>query len=169
MIRHAGPLCGSALLLALLAGCQSAGGISGAVTGTATTALTANPALGAAVGIGTRAVVDSAVRFAGRRWHQAEQDALAAQVGLMEVGESRPWEALADLPIGSTGGELRVLSQTESTLTSCKEVLFSTAPAAPNGEAPAAPRGFVTSACRQAEGWKWAAAEPSTGRWDSLQ
>lgn len=168
MTRHAGPLCGSALLLALLAGCQSAGGLSGAVTGTATTALTANPALGAAVGIGTRAVVDSAVRFAGRRWHQAEQDALAAQVGSMQVGESRAWQALGDLPIGSKGGELRVVGQTETALTLCKEVLFSATPATNDAGAPA-PRWFMTSACRQDEGWKWAAAEPATGRWDSLQ
>ena len=27
---------------------------------------------------------------------------------------------------------------------------------------------FVTSACRQTEGWKWAAAEPATERWGSL-
>ena len=30
-------------------------------------------------------------------------------------------------------------------------------------------RWFVASACRQAGGWKWAAAEPATERWGSLQ
>ncbi len=179
--RHGGgaPPCGgttaaAALALALLAGCQSsAGGITGAVTGTATAAATANPALGAAVGIGTRALTDSAVRYVGRRWRRAEQDALAAQVGLMEVGESRPWRALPDLPVGGgKGGELRVLRRTETPLTVCKEVLFFTAAAAAatdSGDKAPAPRWFVTSACRQEDGWKWAAAEPATGRWDSLQ
>jgi hypothetical protein len=153
------------LCVATLAGCQAGGGIAGAVTGTTTAALTANPALGAAVGIGTEAVTDAAISAASQRWHLAEQDALAAAVGQMGEGETRPWRVRHALPFGDVAGEVRVLRVSETPLTSCKEVLFSTAPTA--GDAAAA-RWFVTSACQQAEGWKWAAAEPSTGRWGSL-
>jgi len=28
---------------------------------------------------------------------------------------------------------------------------------------------LLTTACRQGEAWKWAAAEPATERWGSLQ
>ena len=159
------------LLLAavpLLAGCNSSlGGIVGAATGTAAAVGSGNPAVGAAVGVGTRAVADEGIRRVSRRWHRTEQDALAAAVGAMAVGEIRPWRVRHDLPIGNKRGEVRVLRAVETPLAECKEALFSVA----SGEGPAAARRwFVTSACRQAEGgWKWAAAEPATERWGSLQ
>ena len=152
----------------LLAGCNSSlGGIVGAVTGTAAAVGSGNPAVGAAVGVGTRAVAAYGIRAVSRRWHRTEQDALAAAVGGMEVGEVRPWEVRHDLPIGNKRGEVRVLRAVETPLAECREVLFSVA----SGEgADAARRWFVTSACRQAEGgWKWAAAEPATERWGGLQ
>ncbi len=152
----------------LLAGCNSSlGGIVGAVTGTAAAVGSGNPAVGAAVGVGTRAAADYGIRRVSRRWHRTEQDALAAAVGAMRVGEARPWEVRHDLPFGNKRGEVRVLRAVETPLAECREVLFSVA----SGEGPdAARRWFVTSACRQAErGWKWAAAEPATERWGSLQ
>lgn len=155
-----------ALAAAALAGCTSLGGIVGAVTGTAAAVGSGNPAVGAAVGVGTRAVADYGVRYVSRRRHRTEQDALAAAVGAMAVGAARPWEARHDLPIGNKRGEVRVLRAVDTPLAECREVLFS----AVSGEAPdAARRWFVASACRQAEGWKWAAAEPATERWGSLQ
>jgi hypothetical protein len=159
-----------ALLLstaAPLAGCNSYhGGIVGAVAGTAAAVGSGNPAVGILVGVGTRAAADESIRRMSRRWHRTEQDALAAAVGAMEVGEVRPWKVRHDLPIGDKQGEVRVLRAVETPLAECREVLFSVAP----GEGPdAARRWFVTSACRQAEGWKWAAAEPATERWGSLQ
>lgn len=153
-----------AALLAL-AGCSSAGGILGAVTGTAAAVGSGNPAVGAAVGVGTRAVADYAISYASRRWHRTEQDALAATVGTMTVGEARPWQVRHDLPFGNQQGEVRVLRAIDTPLAECREVLFSVA----TGKAPDVTREwFVTSACRQAEGWKWASAEPATERWGSL-
>ena len=159
-------LAGAALAAGLLAGCQSGGGLAGAVTGTTTAAATGNPALGAAVGIGTRAVADAAIRGVSRRWHRTEQDALAAEVGRMEAGETRSWRSRHFLPVGNAEGEVKVLGVVDTPLTTCKEVLFTTAGAGAGGPPP---RWFVTTACRQAGGWKWAAAEPATGRWDGLQ
>jgi hypothetical protein len=151
----------------LLASCNSSlGGIVGAVTGTAAAVGSGNPAVGAAVGVGTGAAADYGIRYVSRRWHRTEQDALAEVVGGMAVGEARPWEVRHDLPIGNKRGEVRVLRAVDTPLAECREVLFSVA----SGEAPdAARRWFVASACRQAEGWKWAAAEPATERWGSLQ
>ncbi len=156
-----------ALAAVALAGCTSSlGGIVGAATGTAAAVGSGNPAVGAAVGVGTRAAADYGVRHVSRRWHRTEQDALAAAVGSMAVGEARPWEARHDLPFGDKRGEVRVLRAVETPLAECREALFSVA----SGGGPDAPRRwFVTSACRQAEGWKWAAAEPATERWGSLQ
>lgn len=155
-----------ALGLVPLAACHSLGDIVGAVTGTVATVGTGNPAVGTVIGIGTRAAADWGLRYVTRRWHRTEQDALAATVGAMEVGESRPWQVRHDLPFGNEQGEVQVLRAVETPLALCKEVLFSVA----SGSAPdAARQWFVTSVCRQAEGWKWAAAEPATERWGSLQ
>lgn len=148
-------------------GSQAAGGFAGATTGTVTAVLTANPALGAAVGIGTRAMVGAGVAYVGRRQQQFEQDALAATAGAMQVGESRAWHAPGGLlPWRDRHGEVRVLRATETRLASCKEVAFSVAA---DEDDPPARRWFVATACRQAGGWRWAAAEPATTRWGSLQ
>ena len=155
-----------ALAVAPLAGCSSVGGIAGAATGTAAAVGSGNPAVGILVGVGTRAAADEAVRRVSRRWSRTEQDALADAVGAMGVGEARRWEVRHDLPIRNKRGEVRVLRAVETPLAECKEVLFSV----DSGERPdAARRWFLTSACRQDDRWKWAAAEPATERWGSLQ
>ena len=155
----------AALAASTLAGCSSVGGIVGAVTGTAAAVGSGNPAVGAAVGVGTRAVADYAISYASRRWHRTEQDALAAAVGTMTVGEARPWQVRHDLPFGNRQGEVRLLRTIDTPLAQCREVLFSVAA----GKEPKVTRQwFLTSACRQADGWKWASAEPATERWGSL-
>ncbi len=166
-------VCLVALAAASLAACQTPGGpqaagdVTGATTGTVAAALTANPALGAAVGIGTRAVVDAGLAYVGRRRQRqrSEQDALAAAVGAMGVGEARAWRAPGGLPGRGRRGEVRVLRAAETRLASCKEVAFSVAA---DEDDPPARRWFVTTACRHAEGWRWAAAEPATTRWGDL-
>lgn len=168
-MRRPGRAAPLALLLAaapLAAGCSSAGGIAGAVTGTAAAVGSGNPAVGILVGVGTRAVADEGLRRVSRRWSRTEQDALAEAVGGMAVGEARPWRVRHDLPIGNKQGEARVVRAVETPLAACKEVLFSVE----SGEGPdAVRRWFITGVCRQGEGWKWAAAEPATERWGSLQ
>ena len=156
-----------ALSAALLSGCTSSlSDLVGAATGTAAAAGSGNPAVGVALGIGARAVADYGLRTVTRRWHRTEQDGLAAVVGSMAVGEARRWEVRHALPIGNKRGEVRVLRAVDTPLAECREVLFSTE----RGEGPdAARRWFLASACRQAEGWKWATAEPATERWGSLQ
>lgn len=157
-------LAAAVLAAALVAGCESGGDISGAATGTATAIATGNPALGAAVGLGTRALVNAGIRFAGRRWQRTEQEAIAAAAGPLAVGEIRPWRAREDLPVGGARGEVRVVRASETPLATCKEVLFSVT----EGEGGQV-RWYVTSVCREEGVWRWAAAEPAIGRWGSLQ
>ena len=150
----------------LAAGCSSVGGIAGAATGTAAAVGSGNPAVGILVGVGTRAVADEGLRRFARGRSRTEQDALAEVVGGMAVGEARPWRVRHALPFGNKRGEVRVLRAVATPLAECKEVLFSVE----SGEgADVARQWFLTSACRQDERWKWAAAEPATERWGSLQ
>lgn len=148
----------------LLGGCSGTGDLAGAITGTAAAAGTANPALGAAVGIGTRAVVDYAWRIATRRWHTTEQQALAATVGEMAPGEIRGWEARHTLSIGTQRGLVRLVRAMETPLATCKEALFSVERGGTD-----LPRWYLVQVCQQGAGWAWANAEPATQRWTSLQ
>jgi hypothetical protein len=153
----------AALALApALGGCTSLSDIAGAATGTAAAAGSANPALGVAIGIGTRALADYGLRRVARSWHRTEQDAIAAVIGATPPGEARPWAVRHTLPIGEEAGEVRVLSELPTPLALCKLAAFSVGTAA-------ARQWFLTSACRQGARWKWAAAEPATERWGSLQ
>jgi hypothetical protein len=101
------------------------GGAAGAVAGRTAAVGSGNPAVGILVGVGTRAAADEDVRRVYRRWHRTEQDALAAAVGGMAVGEVQPWEVRHDLPIGNKRGEVRVVRAVETPLAVCREVLFS--------------------------------------------
>jgi hypothetical protein len=61
---------------------------------------------------------------------------------------------------------VRVLREFSSALATCKEFAFSVA----DGDESDAHRDwFVASACQQANGWKWASAEPAVARWGNLQ
>jgi hypothetical protein len=154
-----------ALLLGGAAGCSTLGSFTGAAAGIATSAATANPAVAIAVGVGTKAATDAAMKSYSRRNKRIEQDLLAATVGEMSVGEARPWEYLHPLGFGSERGEIRVTRLVETPLALCKEVLFSVDPKdSDEGRA-----WFAGSACRQADKWKWAAAEPAVERWGNLQ
>ncbi len=148
--------------LTMLGGCTSVSDISGLLSGGGAGALTANPAVGYAVGIGVRAGVEEVRRYVVRRRQGGEQDAIAAAAGDAPVGESRPWQIRHTIPIGNTRGELAVVREYVTPLTTCREVVFSVE----DGDHPTL---FTTSLCRQAARWKWAAAEPAVGRWGSLQ
>ncbi|RAI58908.1 hypothetical protein DOO78_12295 [Roseicella frigidaeris] len=157
-----------ALLLAtaLLGGCSSFGDLLGAATGTAAAAGSGNPALGVAIGVSTNAVANWGWRRLTRRWHTSEQEAIALAAGEAPIGEARPWQVRHTLPIGNEQGEVRVLRVIETPLATCREILFSVE----DGEgAGLTRRWYVTSLCRQETGWRWAAAEPATERWGSLQ
>lgn len=154
------------LALGLLGGCNSAGALVGAATGTAAAAGSGNPAVGIAIGVGARAVVDWGARQVSRRWHRTEQEAIAAAAGEAPPGEPRRWQVRHSLPFGNKQGEVRVLRAIETPLARCREIAFSVE----EGKAAELRRAwYVTSLCRGDTGWRWAAAEPATERWGSLQ
>lgn len=155
------------LALPLLAGCEYTGGILGGASGLATSAVTTNVAVGYAVGLGVRAATDAAVAGWLRGLQQEEQDSIAATAGAMQPGEVRPWQSAHGLPFGyrDAAGQLQLTRVIDTPLAQCREVLFSLA-----GKPEAPPEGlFVATVCRQAEGWKWAVAEPAVERWGALQ
>ncbi len=148
------------LLLPALGGCAAVADIGGLAAGGAAGSVTANPAVGIAVGIGVRAGIDEARRYVVRRRHRGEQDAIAAAAGQASLGESRRWEIRHTIPIGNERGALVAVRDIPNPLARCREILFTV-----DGDAGV----FTTPLCRQAEGWKWAAAEPSVDRWGNLQ
>jgi hypothetical protein len=150
----------------LLPGCTSIGSIAGAVTGAASGSGSANPALGYAVGIGTKAAVDSLQRYISRKRQQAEQDQIAAAIGALPVGQGTTWRIRHKIPLfDDQHGYVTVVRDIPNALAPCKEVIFTVIA----GKTPGAPKGFyATTACQQGAGWKWAMAEPATPRWAFL-
>ncbi|HEY9010144.1 MAG TPA: hypothetical protein VIN06_03925 [Devosia sp.] len=156
-----------ALLAAALAGCSSIGGIAGAVAGTATGTFSSNPAVGLAVGVSVKAGTDATMRRVFRGMQADEQARIAEVAGNLDPGARQPWKVHHLFSFGDEAGDLQVLGGIDNALTSCKEVLFSVNSG--RKEAPSA-EWFITPVCRQSDGhWRWAASEPATGRWGTLQ
>ena len=156
------------LLLAVtyLAGCKAAPEIAGVVTGGTVGAATANPALGFAVGVATDAGANAGLRYVGRSRQGAEQDAIARVASDLPDGAEADWKIQHTIPIGNEHGQLRVTRTIRSPLAACKEIAFSV----DEGRGETSKRNwFVTTICKSAEEWKWAAAEPAVERWGYLQ
>ncbi|WDD94899.1 hypothetical protein Bsp3421_005046 [Burkholderia sp. FERM BP-3421] len=145
-----------------LSGCGSVGAASGALAGAATGLVTANPAVAVGVGIAVQAATDEAVNRTMRKLHQNQQDAIAQVAGGLAVGETRPWKVKNRVPLENGEGEVRVTRAFSTSLALCKEFVFSMK----DGERA---DWFMASACQQAQGWKWASAEPAVDRWGNLQ
>ncbi|MFC0406612.1 hypothetical protein [Roseomonas elaeocarpi] len=147
------------LLLVPLAGCGVGAELTGAAVGIAAGTVTGNPALGFGIAVGTQAGVQAGLNWAVRVRARGEQDAVAEAIGSLVPGEVRPWRIEHDIPIGNEHGEVRLVREMVTPLATCREALFSVS----EGD------WFVTTACRQGEHWKWAAAEPAVPRWGALQ
>lgn len=166
---------GLALALpALLAACSennpavtSAGPASGALAALGLGAVTANPFVAYAVGVGTEAAVRALQQYVSRKIHQGEQDNIATAVGELQPGQELPWQIRFDLPIGDAHGDVTVTRVITSPLTTCKEAAFTVISgkhASPTGPV------FITTVCHDPDGkWKWAEADPATERWGFLQ
>ena len=116
---------GLLLLPAGLGACSTVGPIAGAVVGASTGAATVNPIVGYAVAVGVNAGVDELQHYVARVRQGAEQDAIATAVGQMQVGETRRWQIVHDIPMfDDEHGEMQVVRLIDTPLTQCKEVLF---------------------------------------------
>ncbi len=150
----------------LLSGCKAIPQITGALTGGAIGTATASPAVGFAVGVATDTAVQAGMRWFGRSRANGEQDAIAKVAGSLAVGQKHPWHIDHTIPFGNEHGELYVVRQIDTPLTECKKIVFSV----DDGEGADLHRSwYATSVCHQAEGWKWALAEPAVSRWGYLQ
>lgn len=153
---------GAAALAPLLGGCAVVSDVAGLAVGGGAAAATGNPAVGFAVGIGSRAAFDSLRKYVVRRRQQGEQDAIAEAAGTVLPGESRAWEIRHTIPIDNARGDLLVTREFVTPLATCREVIFSVADEEER-------QLFTTTLCRQDEGWKWAADQPAVDRWGALQ
>lgn len=155
-----------AVLPLVLGGCHFSGELVAAAAGGASAAATANPAVGIAVGVAVNSGINATVDYIVRKRQQAEQDAIAAEVATMNVGDRRPWKIEHDIPIGNEHGEVQVIRAMATPLTLCKELVFSV----DSGSGAKLQRAwYTTQACQQGNRWKWALAEPAVERWGSLQ
>ena len=158
------PGCGSLLV----EGTADGAGIAGA--GLASS-FTRNGAAAAAVGLGVTSLANEGLRYVERRVHRNEQDAIAAAAGPLEPGAVARWSIRHTLPIErDEHGDVTVSRVFGSGAITCKEVVFSVE----TTRSGTVRRAFyITNLCRdgQANGtaWRWAAAEPATERWSSMQ
>jgi hypothetical protein len=151
-------------LLLALAGCSTAADLTGLATGGAAGAATANPVVGYAVGIGTRAGVDWVLLYATRVRQHAEQTAIATVAGGLADGGEADWHISHTIPIGNEGGRVVPLRDIDTPIATCREIAFSI-----HADPPAPEDWFITTICRDPQGWRWAQAEPAVTRWGFLQ
>lgn len=157
------------LLVQALGGCAFLGNVAAVGVGAGAGAATGNPAVAIAVGLGSQAAFRELGNYFDRTRHRGEQDAIATAAGTAPVGSSVPWEIRHTIPFGNHHGELSVVREERNPLTTCREIVFTVADEDP-------PNVFTTSLC-QASGptggeearWRWAAAEPATSRWHTIQ
>jgi hypothetical protein len=148
--------------LIALAGCTSTARIAAVVTGGVAGATTGSPAIGFLVGVATDAGANYVVRYYGRVRQGAEQDAIAQVAANLPIGTEADWKIEHTIPIGNEHGRLQVVRDIDSLLASCKELAFSVDDGKDRSW-------FTTDICKQADQWKWAAAEPAVERWGFLQ
>jgi hypothetical protein len=157
---------GLAASCVLLSGCSSIGAAAGAAAGVSTGIISSNPAIGIGVGIAVQAATDEAVKRVMKSLHGDQQMAIATTAGAIPVGETKSWRVKHTLPVENGHGDVRVLSQTDNALTTCREFAFSVV----DGDKPDAHVDwFLASVCKDPGGWQWAAAEPAVERWGNLQ
>ncbi len=174
--RRAAPVAAACLLAAasLLSGCSSfytEGATAGAGIGGAALAskITSNAAVATGIGLGAVAAAKAGVQYTQRVAHNYAQDQIAQAAGPLDVGAVAPWSVSHTVPIeDDEHGRVTVSRTISSGELDCKEIVFSVDTAATH-DAPAQSAFYVASICRDGNAWKWASAEPATGRWGALQ
>jgi hypothetical protein len=154
-------------LLLPLGACSTINAIVGAAAGAATGTATTNPLVGYGVAVGVNAGLDELQHYVARLRQNAEQDQIVGAVGEMQIGETRNWKIVHDIPeFDDEHGQMQVTRVIDTPLTQCKEVLFTV----DEGQGAKLRRVlYTTDACHSLHGWKWAAAEPAVERWGYLQ
>jgi hypothetical protein len=146
-----------------LAGCADAGSaghnlVSAAVAAAVGLAV-GSPAAGVVAGVAAAFALNEGVRYGDRAVRDEMQTAVATTAGRLEVGAAAPWSVTSLLPPTGRHGIVQVVRSLGEAIP-CKEVVFTGDPDEDF---------FVTTICRGASGWRWAAAEPTVRRWGGLQ
>jgi len=157
----------------MLAGCSSLlteGGAAGAGVASASIAgaVTKNAAVTSGIGLGVTAAASAGVKALEKHVHTTEQNSIAAAAGPLDVGATASWTS-GHYKVSierNEHGELTVSRLIRAGDLDCKEVVFSVDMVV---KAKPARAFYTTTICRDGDIWKWAMAEPATGRWGSLQ
>ncbi|AOJ14046.1 hypothetical protein [Burkholderia vietnamiensis] len=159
---------------ALLSGCNSlysegataGAGIAGAAIASK---VTNNAAVATGIGLGAVAGARAGVQYTQRVAHRYTQDQIAKAAGPLEVGGVAPWSTHHSFPIeDDEQGRVTVSRMISVGPLDCKEIVFAVdTPAKADKAAQSA--FYVATICRDGPVWKWASAEPATGRWGALQ
>lgn len=154
----------SLLSLSVLSGCTSSSisGTVGAISGISSSAITANPAVGYAIGISMQAATDATIKYVFREWSNEQQLLMAKLAGELPIGQIQSWEIKRTLPIANEQGQLQVVREIDNALVQCREVLFTVE----NKEATSLP--YLAAICKQQDSWRWASVEPAVQRWTGL-
>jgi len=152
--------CGSLLS----AGTADLAGVAGAGVATA---VTKSAAGAAAIGLGVRSLASEGLKYAVRRVHRNEQNAIAQAAGPLELGVLQLWSIRHTLPVeDNEAGEVVVSRAFGAGAFRCKEIVFSV----DTITRPGPQRAFYTATiCQDGAVWRWASAEPATERWSGLQ
>ena len=158
--------------LLLMSGCGSllsegTADLAGVAGAGAASSVTKSAAGAAAIGLVVRSVASEGLKYAERRVHREEQDAIAAVAGPLPPGTVAPWAVNHDVPLeDDEHGDLVVSRAFGAGPIQCKEVVFSVDRARKTGLERAF---YITAVCQDGARWRWASAEPATERWGSLQ
>ena len=162
----------ASLLVLPVAGCGSlltegTADLAGVAGAGAASAVTKSAAGAAAIGLGVRSLAAEGLKYASRRVHREEQDAIAAAAGPLAPGAVAAWSVVHRIPIeDDERGQLAVVRVIGAGALTCKEVVFSVERVRRNQMQRAF---YVTMVCQDGARWRWASAEPATERWGALQ
>jgi hypothetical protein len=162
------------LIMASLSGCSSLyseGATAGAgIAGAAVAGkVTRNAAVATGIGLGVVAAAGAGVQYTERVVHRNTQDGIAKVAGPLDEGAVAPWSVTHSVPIeDDQHGRVTVSRTISAGALDCKEIVFSVDVDATRDK-PASSAFYVASICRDGNAWKWASAEPATGRWGALQ
>ncbi len=167
-----GRVAGLAAGLLALSGCGSlltegTADLAGVAGAGAATAVTKSAAGAAAIGLAVRSLASEGLKYAERRVHRNEQDAIAQAAGPLEPGALQTWSIHHTVPIEvDEAGQVVVSRAFGVGSFRCKEIVFSVDDMTRKGLL----RAFYTATiCRDGDAWRWASAEPATERWSGLQ
>lgn len=164
----------ASLLLApiLLSGCsaiiaEGSSDLAGVAGAGIASGITKDATVATAIGLGVRSLASETLKYAQRRLHRNEQDAIATAAGPLEPGAVARWSISHTVPLEPDArGDVTVSRSFGAGAILCKEVVFSVE----TKRRRVTQRAFYTTAvCRDGGTWRWASAEPATERWGSLQ